>query len=234
MVAPAGPATWRGKARSPTPHRPHHWWRWFLRGRGVLPGAACGAAYYYLWHIPLPGPPPLPQASVVYDANGRGTVPGHVLRAEPGRRTSDPGSQRQVIDAVVVNGGSSLLLGGCRQSVEHHAGVRRGRHGVPLSGRLHHHRSNMSSKPTVGSKRTLVLQDQGSRSGQFWLSAQGVEGPDPAELSQHHLLGPGRLRRGGGLARLLRQERSSAPRGRWRHLCWRPSSGSRRQLRPRP
>jgi len=37
-----------------------------LRGLGLF-----AAVFYYLWHIPLPGPPPLPQASVLYDANGR-------------------------------------------------------------------------------------------------------------------------------------------------------------------
>src|ERR1700750_1973644 len=53
------------------PPRPRHrWWRWLL-GAAVVCLALFGAAFYYLWHIPLPGPPPLPQASVIYDANGR-------------------------------------------------------------------------------------------------------------------------------------------------------------------
>ena len=50
--------------------RRHRWRRWIL-GAALLGLGLLAAVFYYLWHIPLPGPPPLPQASVLYDANGR-------------------------------------------------------------------------------------------------------------------------------------------------------------------
>src|ERR1700754_4134445 len=57
-------------AASAGPRRRHRWRRWVL-GVGLLGLGLFAGAFYYFWHIPLPGPPPLPQASVVYDANGR-------------------------------------------------------------------------------------------------------------------------------------------------------------------
>src|SRR5437868_5196847 len=67
-TAGQGPADPDKSAAAGTPRRQHRW-RWWLLGALLGGLALIGAVFYYLWHIPLPGPPPLPQASVVYDAN---------------------------------------------------------------------------------------------------------------------------------------------------------------------
>ena len=183
---------------------------------GLLGFAVVAGGLYYLSRIPLPSPAPLKQTTFIYDSTGK-----HVLASFSDQNRVNVSIKQVpqvVINAVVSTEDRHFFTEGALNPVSI---VRAFISDIRGNGTLQGASTitqQYVKQTYLSSHRSASPQDQGGGAGHPGGSL-GVQTGDPAELPQHYLLGPRRLRGGGCIPGLLRQERQPARAAR-RPRCW--------------
>ena len=174
----------------------------------LLGFAVVAGGLYYLSRIPLPSPRPLKQTTFVYDSTGK-----HVLASfsEQNRvNVSLEQVPQVVINAVVSTEDRHFFTEGALNPVSIvRAFISDIRGTGTLQGASTITQQYVKQTYLVLAAQRSIPQDQGG-GARHPGGPLRVQAGDPAELSQHHLLGARRLRGGSRLPGLLRQERQPA------------------------